>query len=56
MIRAYKDCRMLSINKNPLLKGKTAMSYGCKQVDEFFDEINEITKVFAISKDEWINR
>ena len=32
---------------------KTAMSYGCKQVDEFADEINELTKVFAISKDEW---
>lgn len=35
---------------------KTAMSYGCKQVDEFADEINGITKVFAISKEEWINR
>ena len=35
---------------------KTAMSYGCKQVDEFSDEINEITKVFAITRDEWINR
>lgn len=35
---------------------KTAMSYGCRQVDEFADAINEITKVFAISKDEWIGR
>lgn len=35
---------------------KTAMSYGCKQVDEFSDETNEITKVFAISRDDWINR
>ena len=35
---------------------RTAMSYGCKQVDEFADDINEITKVFAISKEEWINR
>ena len=34
---------------------KTAVSYGCKQVDEFTDEINEITKVFAISRDEWAN-
>ena len=34
---------------------KTAMSYGCKQVDEFTDEINEIIKVFAISRDEWTN-
>lgn len=34
---------------------KTAMSYGCKQVDEFEDDVNEITKVFAISRDEWIN-
>ncbi len=35
---------------------QTAMSYGCKQIDEFADEINEITKVFAISRNEWINR
>ena len=32
---------------------KTAMSYGCKQVDEFADEINELTKIFAISREEW---
>ena len=35
---------------------KTAISYGCRQVDEFSDEINEITKVFTISRNEWINR
>ena len=35
---------------------KTAISYGCKQVDEFNDDTNEITKVFAISRNEWINR
>lgn len=35
---------------------KTAMSYGCKQVDEFADEINEITKVFAITREEWLSR
>ncbi len=34
---------------------KTAISYGCKQVDEFEDDMNEITKVFAISRDEWTN-
>ena len=34
---------------------KTAISYGCKQVDEFADEVNEITKVFAITRDEWKN-
>jgi len=32
---------------------KTAMSYGCKFVDEFADETNEITKVYAISREEW---
>lgn len=32
---------------------KTAMSYGCKLVDEFTDEVNEITKVFAITRNEW---
>jgi len=26
------------------------------QVDEFEDDVNEITKVFAISRDEWIKR
>ena len=35
---------------------KTALSYGCKQVDEFSDEINGITKVFAIFRNEWIRR
>lgn len=32
---------------------KTAMAYGCRQVDEFRDEVNEITKVFAISRKTW---
>ena len=31
----------------------TALAYGCNQVDVFQDEVNEITKVFAISKAEW---
>ena len=34
---------------------KTAISYGCNQVDEYKDDENEITKVFAISKDQWAN-
>ena len=34
---------------------KTAVSYGCRQVDEFADEENEFTKVFAITRDEWEN-
>ena len=32
---------------------KTAISYGCKQVNEYKDDENEITKVFAISRDQW---
>lgn len=32
---------------------KTAMAYGCRQVDEFGDDVNERTKVFAITRDEW---
>lgn len=32
--------------------GKTAISFGCKQVDEFKDNENEITKVYAISREE----
>jgi len=32
---------------------KTAMAYGCRLVDEFEDNVNEITKVYAISRAEW---
>ena len=32
---------------------KSAMSWGCHQVDEFEDEVNEKTRVFMITKDEW---
>ena len=32
---------------------KTAISYGCKQVDTFKGDVNEITRVFAITRDEW---
>lgn len=32
---------------------KTAISFGCKQVDEFKDDENEITKVYAISRKKW---
>lgn len=35
---------------------RTAIAYGCKQVDEFADEVNEITTVFAISREEWLSR
>lgn len=32
---------------------KTAISFGCKQVDQFTDNGNEITKVYAVSREEW---
>ena len=32
---------------------KTAISYGCKEVAEFRDDVNEITKVLAITREEW---
>ncbi len=35
---------------------KTAISYGCKQVDEFSNDKNVTMKVFAISRDEWTNQ
>lgn len=35
-----------------LLRG-TAVSYGCRPVDEYLDEENEITKVFGITREEW---
>lgn len=31
----------------------TAVSWGCRQVDEFEDEKNKITKVYAITREEW---
>lgn len=34
---------------------RTAMAWGCKEVDAFEDDMNEVTKVFAISRDEWTN-
>jgi len=34
---------------------RTAMAYGCHLVDEFEDDVNEITKVYAISRAEWEN-
>ena len=34
---------------------KAAISWGCRQVDEYEDEDNEITKVFAITREEWEN-
>lgn len=32
---------------------KTAQDYGCKLVEEYTDEENEITKVFAVTREEW---
>lgn len=32
---------------------QTALSWGCRQVDEFPDEANGITRVFAITRAEW---
>lgn len=32
---------------------KCAVSWGCRQVDEFPDDVNGITKVFAITRAEW---
>ena len=34
---------------------RTAISYGCRQVDEFEDDVNGITKVFAVSRDDMAN-
>ena len=46
MIYSYmKGANIPSVN--------TAMSYGGKLVEEFVDEQNEVTKVFAISRGRW---
>ena len=47
-------CSYMKYTNEP--SAKTARSYGCRQVDEFADEVNGITKVFAISRDEWAGR
>lgn len=33
---------------------RAAQSWGCRQVDEFADEVNGITRVFAITRAEWL--
>lgn len=33
---------------------KTAISYGCRKTAEFPDEVNEMTMVYAVSREEWI--
>ena len=35
---------------------KTAMAYGCQQVAEYPEEVNGITKVFAITKASWTQK
>lgn len=37
-----------------LPSARSAMSWGCRLVDEFEDKENEITKVFAITREEWL--
>lgn len=37
-----------------LPSASTAISFGCHQVDEFKDKISGTTKVFAITRDEWL--
>lgn len=32
---------------------KTAMAYGCRQVDAFKDDEQETTAVFAITREAW---
>ena len=32
---------------------KAAVSWGCKQVDEYKDDEKETTRVFALSREEW---
>ena len=32
---------------------RTALAWGCRPVDEFEDDVNERTKVFAVTREEW---
>lgn len=32
---------------------KAAMSWGCRFVEEYADDVNEVTKVYAITREEW---
>ena len=35
---------------------RTAMAYGCKQIGQFTDEEGDQTSVYAMSRDDWMNR
>ena len=54
-MRMMDDIIDLELEKVEAIISKiaSAMAYGCKQVEEFADDVNEITKVFAISREEW---
>ncbi len=36
-----------------LPSARTALSWGCRQVDEYEDDVNGVTKVFALGREEW---
>ena len=44
--------RYMKYTNLPLVR--SAMSWGCRLVEEYEDKENEITKVFAITRDEWL--
>ena len=44
--------RYMKYTNLPLVR--SAMSWGCRLVDEYEDTENEITKVFAITREEWL--
>ena len=44
--------RYMKYTNLPLVR--SAMSWGCRLVEEYEDKENEITKVFAITREEWL--
>ncbi|MBQ3077387.1 MAG: GNAT family N-acetyltransferase [Clostridia bacterium] len=47
-------CSCMKYTNEP--SARTALSYGCSPVEEFEDPVNEVTRVYAITREEWLKR
>lgn len=48
-----KTIKKLHMKCTNLPSSSTAVSYGCRQVDEYLDDENEVSKVIGITREEW---
>jgi len=47
-------CSAMKYTNEP--SAKTALAYGCSLMEEFEDPVNGVTKVYAITREEWLKR